>query len=56
MGGVRPPLNGLDLDLLHVKSFTKTVIFVVPALVSSIRVVISMVAGLQTASFPAICY
>ena len=40
-------LNGFACDLLA--PFTKAVIFLVPALVSSLRVVISMVAGWLTA-------
>ena len=42
-------LNGLARDLLAREPFTTAVICVVPALVSSLRIVISMVAGLQTA-------
>ena len=42
-------LNGLTRDLLACEPFTKAVICIVPALVSSLRIVISMVAGLQTA-------
>ena len=41
-------LNGLARDLLA-RATTKAVICVVPALVSSLRVVISMVTDLQTA-------
>ena len=39
-------LNGLARDLLAREPFTKAVICVVPELVSSLHIVISMVAGL----------
>ena len=42
--GTDQSLNGLARDLLASEPFTKAVIYVVPALVSSLR----LVAGLQT--------